>query len=95
MGIEWGNMSQSIFESEPALERQYAAVRQALAEPPRKRPNLLLVSLLLFVASQLMRGSASSVLMLLVVVTFHELGHYVGMRIFDYRDIKMFFIPMF
>jgi len=88
-------MSQSIFESDPALERQYAAVRQALAEPPRKRSNLLLVSLLLFVASQLMRGSASSVLMLLVVVTFHELGHYVGMRIFDYRDIKMFFIPMF
>ena len=33
--------------------------------------------------------------MLVGVLFFHELGHYVGMRIFGYRNVRMFFIPLF
>jgi hypothetical protein len=29
------------------------------------------------------------------VLLFHELGHYLGMVIFGYRDVHMFFIPFF
>ena len=28
------------------------------------------------------------------VLTLHELGHYLAMRAFGYRDVKMFFIPL-
>jgi Zn-dependent protease len=33
--------------------------------------------------------------MLVGVLFFHELGHYLGMRIFGYRNVRMFFIPLF
>src|SRR5262249_32626040 len=29
------------------------------------------------------------------VLLFHELGHFLGMRLFGYRDVSMFFIPFF
>src|SRR5439155_4332897 len=28
-------------------------------------------------------------------LVFHELGHYVAMRVFGYRNLRMFFIPFF
>lgn len=34
-------------------------------------------------------------LILVPVLFFHELGHYVAMRVFGYRNVRMFFIPMF
>jgi len=33
--------------------------------------------------------------MLVGVLFFHELGHYLGMRAFGYRNVRMFFIPLF
>jgi Zn-dependent protease len=33
--------------------------------------------------------------MLVGVLLFHELGHYLGMRIFGCRNVRMFFIPGF
>jgi Zn-dependent protease len=33
--------------------------------------------------------------LLVVVLIIHEMGHYIGMRIFGYRNVKMFFIPLF
>jgi len=34
-------------------------------------------------------------LLLIPVLFFHELGHYVTMKAFRYRNLRMFFIPMF
>jgi Zn-dependent protease len=34
-------------------------------------------------------------LILVPVLFFHELGHYLAMRVFRYRNVRMFFIPMF
>jgi len=34
------------------------------------------------------------VLILTAVVVFHELGHYIAMRMLRYRDVRMFFIPL-
>jgi Zn-dependent protease len=36
-----------------------------------------------------------SILMLVIVIIIHEGGHFIAMKIFGYRDMKMFFIPFF
>jgi hypothetical protein len=57
---------------------------------------VLLVSLALFVlVRQQQSGSPRGLVILVGVLLFHELGHYAGMRLFGYRDVRMFFIPFF
>ncbi len=62
---------------------------------------ILLVSLALFVGMggrSLLGGAGSSFEMLAVlmaVLFFHETGHWLAMRVFGYRNLKMFFIPFF
>lgn len=53
------------------------------------------VSVALFVGLGAARWDWNFVLLLLPVLLFHELGHLVAMRIFKYRNLKMFFIPLF
>jgi Zn-dependent protease len=49
------------------------------------------VSLLLFVGAG---GLDRSFLWLVIpILLFHELGHYLAMRVFGYRNLKMFFVP--
>ncbi|MBN9118412.1 MAG: site-2 protease family protein [Planctomycetes bacterium] len=74
-----------------------AGVRARLNAPPSaSRPFVtalvLVVSLALFVyftAADVWQTTA----VLVGVLFVHELGHYIGMRAFGYRDVKMFFIP--
>lgn len=59
---------------------------------------ILLVSIALFVAAGLTniggKGFSADFLVILVgVVFFHEMGHWVAMKLFGYRNMKMFFIP--
>jgi len=54
---------------------------------------ILLVSLLLFVGLGMRDNPIAFTAMLIGVLLVHELGHYVGMRIFGYRNVRMFFIP--
>ena len=59
---------------------------------------LLLASLVLFLLAGLkgMGGLSIEMLAILVGVLFvHEIGHWVAMRVFGYRNLKMFFIPFF
>ena len=59
---------------------------------------LLLVSLALFVAASMTGagGLPYDMIAILVGVLFvHELGHWMAMRAFGYRNLKMFFIPFF
>lgn len=39
-------------------------------------------------------GSIAKLVLLVAVILFHELGHYVGMVALGYRDVRMFFIPL-
>ncbi len=34
-------------------------------------------------------------LLLVPILLFHELGHFLSMKLFDYRNVQMFFIPLF
>jgi Zn-dependent protease len=89
--------SESRFD-DPALEEQYDQERRALLEPAQgaNRGVLLVVTLAAFILTQLRSaGSAQNIAMIVAVLLFHELGHYAGMRIFGYRDVRMFFIPFF
>ena len=56
---------------------------------------VLAVSLALFVWLGMRDHPIAFTAMLVGVLFFHELGHYVGMRIFGYRNVRMFFIPLF
>jgi len=64
------------------------------AAPPRNQLGLLGLSLGLFIVAQGAR-SWTSILTVLGVIFFHELGHWAGMRWFGYRDLRIFFIPFF
>jgi Zn-dependent protease len=56
---------------------------------------ILAVSLLLFVGLGMRNNAVAFTVMLVGVLLFHEMGHYVGMRVFGYRNVRMFFIPFF
>lgn len=55
----------------------------------------LVVTLGLFVVSMGTSVTALDVGILVGVILFHEMGHFIGMRAFGYRDVRMFFIPFF
>jgi Zn-dependent protease len=54
---------------------------------------LFIVSLILFIGAGTRRWSMNYLAILAGVVFVHELGHYLAMRIFNYKNVQMFFIP--
>jgi len=54
----------------------------------------LVVTLALFVLAR-SSDRLTSIAVLVGVLLFHELGHWAGMRLFGYADVRMFFIPFF
>jgi Zn-dependent protease len=59
---------------------------------------LLLISALVFIVIARNSGAQQTwefVAILVGVLLFHELGHYVAMKLFGYRNLRMFFIPGF
>jgi Zn-dependent protease len=62
----------------------------------RRRPTLgLLTSAGAFVLVGLAVGSLGRVLVIMLVLLVHEAGHLLAMRLFGYRDTRVFFIPGF
>src|SRR5262249_41026480 len=56
---------------------------------------LLVASLLLYSAAVGVSDLWANLIVLVPVVFFHELGHYLAMLAFGYRNLRMFFIPFF
>jgi Zn-dependent protease len=56
---------------------------------------LFVVSVAAFVHVQKATMSLNTIGLLVGVVFFHELGHFLAMKIFRYRDVRMYFIPFF
>ncbi|WP_404308847.1 site-2 protease family protein [Neorhodopirellula lusitana] len=52
------------------------------------------LSLAVFVGAGLAWWDLKLIVMLVVVLFFHEAGHYIAMQMFGYRNVKMFFIPL-
>jgi len=55
----------------------------------------LAVSVVLFISLGLFRNSIASIAMLVGVILIHECGHFIGMKLLKYKDVQMFFIPLF
>ena len=79
----------------------HALVLAELDRLQQKQPGwgnailLFAVSLLVFLGAGSARWSWRVVLLLIPILFFHELGHYLAMRAFQYRNLRMFFIPFF
>ncbi len=56
---------------------------------------LLLGSLALFYFAGRGGSTTAYIVSLLVVLFIHEAGHYIAMRAFGYRELRMFFLPFF
>ena len=56
---------------------------------------VLAVSFALFFALGLLKSPLVGLIIIVAAIAVHELGHYLGMRLFGYRDVRMFFIPLF
>ena len=55
----------------------------------------LAISILIFLGLGLLTNPVIDLFILIGVLLIHETGHYVAMTIFGYRDVRMFFIPLF
>ncbi|MEM6312520.1 MAG: site-2 protease family protein [Planctomycetota bacterium] len=77
--------------------------RQLTASPNRRRALILLVvSLVAFVVIGIPGANESNGLLswdtlgiIVGVLLFHEAGHWIAMKLLGYRNVKMFFLPMF
>jgi len=84
--------------ADPALEAEYQAAYARFVQPSAGQSSglWLLVTLGLFAVADVAQGRSLQQLVILVaVLLFHELGHYVAMLGLGYRDVRMFFIPLF
>jgi Zn-dependent protease len=83
---------------DPALEDAYRAAREELARPRRagKGGLLMMASLIAFALFQLGGGaSLANLAVVTITLVIHEGGHWLGMKLFGYRDVGVFFIPLF
>jgi Zn-dependent protease len=87
----------SVGISSAPADAEFTNAMKALRSRSRWSAALvLLVSFALFIlVRQQQSGSTRGLVVLVGVLLFHELGHYAGMRLFGYRDVRMFFIPFF
>ena len=86
----------------PRTAQEIEAVLAALDR--RDQPNapslasvwmLLAISLAAFVAAGIWQWDRTFVALIVVALLFHEGGHYAAMRAFGYRNLRLFFLPLF
>ena len=87
--------------AEPRLSEADRAVVEALKDLSRPRKSwltaavILGVTLVLFASMEWLENPVVDIAILIGVILAHEMGHYVGMRLFHYQNVQMFFIPLF
>lgn len=86
-------------ETTPVEEQEASSIhfppKPEFRESP---PNLQgsVISLIIFVGLFLLLGmELRTVFIILLVLIFHELGHFLAMKQFGYKNVNMFFVPLF
>lgn len=76
--------SDSEFPDKPEINKQTNIVKKSI------------LSLGLFIAAfyLIFRWEIGFILILVAVIFIHEMGHYLAMRIFKYKDLSIYFIPL-
>ena len=74
---------------------------ETLSFPPKPEPEkgfrlkyLFLISLVLFIVGGCIWWDVKFTLIITLVIVFHELGHFIAMRFFEYENVKMVMIPL-
>jgi Zn-dependent protease len=86
---------------EPPLDDAALAVLAKLDQLQSGKRNwthalvVLVLTMVLFGAAEFLRGNPAKLAWLIGVLLIHETGHFAGMKLFGYRDVRMFFIPFF
>lgn len=76
------------------FEQSLIAADQAFIEQSRGGSGWwLLASCVLFILSRMGGFHVVGTSLLIGAIVLHEAGHFLGMKWFGYRDVKMFFIP--
>ena len=97
-------MEETATELEPRFpddtqERDYHGARELLANPPRVTAKFrtLITTFAIFALFSMSQGvtSFAELGLLIAVLMVHELGHALGMLLFGYKDVRIFFIPLF
>jgi Zn-dependent protease len=71
-----------------------AGMRQQSDKQSGSRLVLLIMSIVIFWAVGAAAWSFEFLALLIPIILFHEAGHFVAMKFFGYRNLKMFFIPL-
>lgn len=93
--------NQARFDQARADGYEHADVLAQVVELQEKKPKwtstlwVLIVSIIIFVVAGAAAWDWRFTLWLIPVLLFHEAGHWVAMRLFKYRNMRMFFIPFF
>ena len=87
-------------EDVTGLKDRLDSIAEQVEQAQLKKPNpmngliTLVVSLFIFFSLGWFKWSLDFVFYIIVVLFIHEMGHYLAMRLFGYRNLKMFFIPL-
>lgn len=57
--------------------------------------GLFVLSILLFVSFGLLNNVLNFIITLVVIILIHEAGHFIGMKLYGYKNVNVFFIPLF
>jgi hypothetical protein len=90
-------VSESAVVVQPDEELYQASLAELRSpRPPAISSMLFTILMLVFVAGAFMNlRSISGVVTLVAVIALHEAGHALGMRMFGFSNVRMFFIPFF
>ncbi|MFT5326151.1 MAG: hypothetical protein ACI8P0_004025 [Planctomycetaceae bacterium] len=79
--------------ADSADEIVLAEMRQQSEKQSGSGMTLLIMSIVLFSAVGPAAWDPAFLAILIPIILFHEAGHFIAMKIFGYRNLKMFFIP--
>lgn len=74
----------------------YPSKPELIEEKPKGGLSLTIFSMVLFVLVflLLMGDEVNFIFSLLVVLIIHELGHFISMKAFKYKNVRMLFVPL-
>jgi Zn-dependent protease len=67
-----------------------------IEQKPKSGLSLTIFSLVLFVMIFLLiaRDEVNFILQLVIVLLIHEMGHFIMMKVFKYKNVRMLFVPL-
>ena len=88
-------------EHADVMENRYHDVLETIRQKQQKRKKgwiksmaIMVISLFVFFQLGFFRWGLEAVMMILLVLFIHEMGHFIAMKAFGYKNLQMFFIPL-